>query len=187
MFDIILDQLAKDKVPTSPADKAWKSWGDETFAACLSIIPVQVLSPDFVKDRETIFPALKRPDIQTLRPSGLAEFQSRLSFLENEVLTSGTYIGGDKLSVADIHAIWSIRWALNDLGAKNEKQLGKDAFPKVWKLIESLPVPKPETLSSEDTIKTIKAASLWTQEKPVFKDDPLEISVGTPVTVESME
>ena len=92
-----------------------------------------------------------------------------------------------KLSVADIHVIWSIRWALNDLGAKKEPGLGKDDFPKVWKLIESLPEPKPETLSSEDAIETVKGADLFAGDVSIMKNDPLEIKAGTPVAIESME
>ena len=187
IFDIVLDKLAKKQLPTSPADKAWEAWGLETFKAALPLIPHELVTPDFVKDRETIFPMLKRPDFKTLRPSAVADLQSRLSFLENDVLASNPFIGGDKLSVADIHVIWSIRWALEDLGAKQEKQLSKDAFPKVWKLIEGLPLPKPEELSSENTIKAIKAAALWSKDKPVMSDDPLNISVGTPITIESAE
>lgn len=187
IFDVVVNQLAKDKVPTSPADKAWECYGYETFMAVLTLIPIDVLTPDFVKDRETIFPILARPDYKDLKPSGIAELQSRLSFLENEVLTTGTYIGGGKLSVADMHVIWGIRWVMNDLGVKNEKGLGKDAFPKVWKLIESLPEAKPETLSSEDAIKTIKGADVSAKDVGVQEGDPLGISSGTPVTIESMD
>jgi len=187
IIDVILDKLAKNELPRSTADKAWESWGYETFMSVLPLIPHAVLSPDFVKDRETIFPILKRPDFKELRPSGLADVQSRLSFLENQVLTSGTYIGGDKLSVADIHVIWGVRWVLNDLGLKKEPGFGKDALPKIWKLIESLPEAKPETLSSEDAIKTVKDASLSAKDTGIEQGDPLDIEAGTPVIVESMD
>ena len=92
----MLNNLAKDKVPTSTADKAWEAWGYELFLAVLTLIPHELLSPDFVKDRQTIFPIVARPDYKQMRPSGIAELQSRLSFMENEVLSKGPYIGGDK-------------------------------------------------------------------------------------------
>ena len=46
------------------------------------------------------------------------------------MLATKPFIGGERLSVADIHVIWGIRWVLNDLGAKQEKQLGKRGVPK---------------------------------------------------------
>lgn len=187
IYDIVLDKLGKYHVITSPADKAWETWGYETFMAILPLIPGDFLSDGFVKDRQTIFPIVKRPDLKELRPSAVAEFRSRLSFVENVLLAKNAYIGGKQLSIADTHVIWGIRWGLNDLGAKNEKGLGKEDFPKVWKLIESLPQPKPETLSSEDAIKAIKDAKLWAGEVSIMKDEPLGIESGTPVTIESME
>ena len=155
--------------------------------AILWLIPFEFLTPDFIKDRQTVFPLLKRPDYKTVRPSGVAELQSRLTFLENEVLKDGPYVGGDKLSVADIHVIWGIRWGLNDLGAKEEHGLGKDAFPKVWKLIESLPESKPETLSAEDAIEAIKNADYSVKAGNVAKDEPTGLSAGTFVSIESQE
>ena len=187
IIDLILDKVGKYHILTSPADKAWESWGYETFMAVLTLIPHDFLTPDFVKDRQTIFPIVTRPDYKELKPSGIAELQSRLSFVENVLLAKGPYVGGKQLSVADIHIIWGIRWVLNDLGAKNEKGLGKDDFPKIYKLIESLPESKPETLSSEEAIKTIKEAKLSAGDVSIMQGDPLGIEAGTSVTVESME
>ena len=151
------------------------------------MIPLEVLSKDFLKDREGIFPIIQRSDYASLRPSGVSEIQSRLAFLENEVLTNGTYIGGDKLSVADIHTIFGLRWGLNDLGAQKEAQLNRDAFPKVWKLIDSLPAAKPEVLSGEDTKSTIEKSEYSAEASGIAKDDPLGIKAGTSVSIESME
>lgn len=158
-----------------------------TFISGLFLIPQEFLSPDFVKDRETVFPVVKRPDYASTRGSGVSELQSRMSFLENEVLTKGTYINGDKLSVADIHVIWPMRWCLMDLNAKQEKQLGKEKFPKIWKMIESLPESKPEALDGEAAKKIILAAGQLKKSQGVIKDDPLGLDAGTEVTVESME
>lgn len=91
------------------------------------------------------------------------------------------------MGVADVHVIWGLRWALKDLGAEKEPGLGPDVFPKVWKLINSLPESKPETLSSEDALKAIKESELSAGNVSVEKDDPLGIAEGTPVTIESIE
>ena len=191
IFDVILNNFNKNKLPTSSLDRAWEAWGYDGFLNALLLIPIEVLSPDFLKDRSTInFPVIQRPDYKDLRPSGIAELQSRMTFIENELLTKGTFMNGDKLSVSDIHMIWGIRWALNGqtgLGAEGEKGVGKDAFPKVWKLIESLPGINPETLSSEDTIKTIKGAYYWAEDLGIMKDDPLGFEAGTAVIIDSVE
>ena len=95
-----------------------------------------------------------------------------MDWLEHTVLANGQFIGGSKLSVADIHAIWGLRWGLNamdsnppGLGAQKEPGLGKDSFPKVWRLIESLP------------------ANL----EGIMKDDPTGLKAGTQVTIDSLE
>ena len=191
IFDVILKTENKNSLATSPLDKAWEAWGYDGFLNALLLIPTQILSPDFLKDRSSInFPMIQRDDYAELRPSGIAELQSRMTFVENELLTKGTFMNGDKPSVSDIHMIWGIRWALDDqvgLGAKNDKGVGKDSFPKVWKLIESLPEANPETLSAEDTIKTITGADYTAKELGMMKDDPLGFEAGTPVKIDSVE
>ena len=161
-------------------------WGLQTFQDVLTLAPVKLLSDDFVKDRETVFPILKRPDYSQLRPSGIAELQSRMAFLENELI-KGTFVYGNEVAVTDMHVIFSIRWALNDLGAKEEKGLGKQDFPKVWKLIDSLPDVKPETISGDEAKKTILEADYWAPELGIQANDPLGLSKGTDVLIESLE
>ncbi|KAI6846898.1 hypothetical protein KC323_g9607, partial [Hortaea werneckii] len=65
---------------------------------------------------------------------------------------------------------------------------GKQDLPKTWKLIESLPEIKPEVVSSEETIKTIKSAS-YSANGPTstMANDPTGIQVGSAVTVESLD
>jgi len=190
IIDVVVSKLAKSgSITTSPADKAYEDWGNNAFQEALSLVPQQALTPNFVKDRETIFPILKRSDLKTLRPSALAGFQSRCRQVEDVFLANGgPFINGEKLSVADVQVIFGIRWAMNDLGAANDAGCGKDAFPKLWKMIESLPVAKPDVLSSEDTIKQIRSSS-YSADGPtgVMKDDPNGIAAGTQVRVESFE
>lgn len=156
---------------------------------------MKVLTPEFVKDRQTIFPLLTRPDLKTIRPSGLAQFQARLAEFEHQFLAASTpeapFIGGSKeIGLADIHAIWPIRWALNDLGAKGDTGVGKDVYPKVWRLLEKLPEtnPKPEKTVSGDEAKDLILGSQYTaKELGLAKDDAFGLEKGTEVTVESFE
>lgn len=188
IFDVVLNKLAKTQLPSTPADKAWETYGYEAFVAVLTLMPGAILdNKDFVKDRETIFPVITRSDFKTLRPSGLAELISRLSFIENELLAKSPFVAGEKLGVADLHVIFGIRWAMFDLGVQQEKGVGKDAFPKVWKLIESLPEVKAETIGSDEAINMIKGADLSARDVHVEKNDPTGIAMGTKVTIESSE
>ncbi|KJX99270.1 glutathione s-transferase like protein [Zymoseptoria brevis] len=177
-------------IPQSPADKAYQTWGDTVFNEVLGLIPQQILSPDFVKDRETVFPIVKRPDLATIRPSALAGFQSRLREIEEDFLgkSQGPFINGEKISMADVHVAWAVRWALNDLGAGKDKGCGKEDFPKVYRLIESLPDVKPEVLSAEEAHKAIRESE-YSASGPtsVMKDEALGLEAGTQVTIESFD
>lgn len=190
VIDITMSKLAKSgALTTSPHDKAYEDWGANAFQEVLGLVPQQALSPEFVKDRETIFPILKRPDLKTLRPSTLAGFRQRCKQVEDIFLANGgPFINGDKLSLADVHVIFGLRWAFNDLGAANDIGCGKDAFPKLWKMIDSLPPAKPEVLSTDDMLKQIRESG-YSADGPssVMKDDPYAIEAGTKVTIESFE
>jgi len=141
-----------------------------------------------VKDRVSIFPLLERSDLKTLPPSAVGELRSRMAYLEDVLLADSVFVGGERLSLADVHVIWPIRWALVDLKVKDRfAGVGKEEFPKVWKLIEGLPEAKGETLSSEDGLKRIREAQLSAGGVGVARDEPTGLKEGTQVTMESME
>ncbi|KAK3669383.1 hypothetical protein LTR78_010728 [Recurvomyces mirabilis] len=191
IIDVIMSSLAKNgALATSPADKAFEVMGNTIFREVLGLLDPDVLPKEFIQDRKTIFPVIARPDFKTMRPSTVAQIQSRYKQIEDTFFTtpSGPFPSGDKLSLSDIHILWSLRWGLTTLGAGKEPGCGKDAFPKIWKAIESLPEPKPEILSSEKTIEIIKKSG-YSAKGPtsVEKDDPLGFKEGTVLSVESSE
>lgn len=51
-------------------------------------------------------------------------------FLNNE---KGTWIAGEQCGLADIHAMWMMKWALKTIGMEERSGLGKEDFPKVYK------------------------------------------------------
>ncbi|KAK5137132.1 hypothetical protein LTR08_000637 [Meristemomyces frigidus] len=190
IIDVAMSTLVKSgSLETSAADKAFEDWGSNTFQESLGLVPQQALTSEFVKDRETIFPVLKRPDLKSLRPSTLAGFKSRCKQVETVFLAKGgPFINGEKLGVADVHVGFGLRWALNDLGVAQDAGCGKDAFPKLWKMIESLPAAKPEVLSSDEMLNQIKESG-YSADGPttLMKDDPYGLEVGTRVTIESFD
>lgn len=116
-----------------------------------------------------------------------------MDYLENRVLRDGPYIGGDKLSVADIHAIWGVRWDLHGadsqppgLGHQTESAVGRDKFPKVWKLIDSLPVTNGKLIDVKDAEKKIFGSRYSSDVKGVMEGEPTGIKAGTEVTVDSL-
>nr|POE78079.1 hypothetical protein CFP56_09720 [Quercus suber] len=189
IIDTILSTLGKGNVVTSPADKAFQDWGQSTFEEILEVVPTSFLSPEFVKDREHIFPLLKRPDFESLRPSGIAALVQRLRQVEDEFLVSpqGPYIAGQNLGVADLHVIFAIRWVLFNLGLKDEPIVSRQAFPKVWKLIDSLPEFKMPVLDGDKAVEIVKSSEYTAKDIGIISKDPLDISAGTNVTVENFD
>ena len=51
----VLTELDITHVARSKNDKAYEAFGNTVFQAALPLVPQAVLTPDFVKDRETIF------------------------------------------------------------------------------------------------------------------------------------
>jgi len=188
IIEIIQEHLGSLK--TSPADRAYEAFGDHTFQAGLSTIPPEILSPDFVKDREPIFPilAIGLDNFKTLGASGRSEFKASLDIIEKDFLANASpFIGGSKPALADIHLIWTVRWILNDLGVAKAPGFGKDAFPRIWKLIDSLPTESDDMISDEEAKKLILDSKPQGEGTAVPDDDALSIKANTKISVESAD
>ena len=101
------------------------------------------------------------------------------------------YFGGEGLVSAD-HTVSTAIELLHIPASTNvvcvtEPNLGKDKFPKVWNLIDSLPFPEPTTLSSEEALKKIESSLLSAAQEGVLPDDPTGLKVGQQVTIDSLE
>ena len=81
-----------------------------------------------------LIPAVfSRSDFGSLRPSALAEFKSVLDIVENNFLGSGKgWIGGDSLSVGDIHVGAVIKWVLETLGLNQISAFDKSEYPRIY-------------------------------------------------------
>jgi glutathione S-transferase len=138
-LDAVQSIFADKALPTCPSDPAYEALGYRSFWIALPLIPAGLITPEVAKDREDLFAIFGRPDFADLRPNGLAEFRSVVDMLENECLVPGPWIGGPKCSVADMHAIWVVKWAFQTLGIGSEPGFSKEDFPKVYAWIEGLP------------------------------------------------
>jgi glutathione S-transferase len=129
ILSAILSRLgASNKIATTPADKAYEVWGNETFRSVLPLLPPQATDSEaFVRDRESIFPIIgKREVLKSLEPVALAELRSRLRTVEEVFLADGPYIGGEKLSMADVHVVWVLRWVLQGMLLLGLEDLSRD-------------------------------------------------------------
>lgn len=128
IIDVILKQLGgKDKIKTSSADKAFETWGNETFKSVMPLLPAQAVEDKtFAKDRATIFPIIAKPELlKSLQPTALAELKSRLATVEEVFLADGPFVGGEEFSVADVHVIWVLRWVLTGMSEWKRCVLGR--------------------------------------------------------------
>jgi glutathione S-transferase len=188
----IVDELQRryGKLARSPADKAYETFGITTFAMSVNVIPVAAVTPEFKKDRETIFPALKRPDLADLRPSGLAAMRAQFQIVEREFLAGspGPVVGGaEKYSLADVHVGWVIAWALKTIGLEKEAGFSSEDLPRLYKWIDSFPKLQFEDLKQDDVWETILKAEYSAEEIGVNEKDPLGIKRGTTVSVENTD
>ena len=87
------------------------------------------------KDRSDLFSVFARDKYPTWRPGALAEFRQLLLMVENELLVDSEFINGREVSVADVHASWMIKWALQTIEVGKEKGFGEEDWPKVYRWI----------------------------------------------------
>ncbi|KAJ8117030.1 hypothetical protein OPT61_g1674 [Boeremia exigua] len=188
---LIIDELQSryNALPTSAADKAYEVFGVQVFASALNIIPTAALTPEFIQDRLTIFPALANPSYAELRPSGLAEMKAKFDIIEHSFLgsSSGPFIGGETFGLADLHAGWAVGWALKAIGLGQEPGFSEEDFPRIYQWVASWPKPEYTDISQEQLWDTIKDTAYTADDIGVDEKDPLGIKARTDVTVENSD
>jgi glutathione S-transferase len=171
----------------SPADPAYEAFGYRSFWICLPLVPTKLFSEEFLKDRAELFTVFNRPDYKELRPSALAEFRQLLDLVEDNFLGSGPWIGGEKCSIADIHASWMIKFTLQTLDVQSEPGFSADAFPKVHAWINGLPLHVPEKdaekIEASDAKQNILDAGYAAKDIGIIADDPTSMKAGEKVSV----
>lgn len=83
---------------------------------------------------------LSRPDFGTLRPSALGEFRAICDTVENEFLgQGGQWIGGQNVSLADVHVAWVFRWVVLVMELGKEPGFTEKEYPKFHKWLVNNP------------------------------------------------
>ncbi|KAF1923443.1 uncharacterized protein M421DRAFT_104431 [Didymella exigua CBS 183.55] len=172
---------------TTPADAAFDVFGTQLFASALRIVPAAALTPEFIKDRLSIFPALADPEYPALRPSGLAEMRARFDVIEREFLAPGPFIAGDSFGLADLHAGWAVGWSLRAIGLAQEPGFSEREFPRIHKWIAQWPTPTYTELGAEAVWDAVQGAAYTARDIGVDEADPLGLGAGTLVTVENSD
>lgn len=183
-----VQSIFKDKaLPTSPADNAYEALGYRAFWIALPLIPAGLITPEVARDREDLFAIVGRADFGELRPNALAEFRSLLDMLEGGSLIPGPWINGSKCSVADIHAVWVIKWVFQTLGIGSEPGFEREEFPNVYAWIEGLPTHneqnEAEKIGAEEAVKKLWGSEYAAAEIGVDPGDATGLQYGTVVNV----
>lgn len=55
IIDALVEMEAVVDVEQSKSDKAYEAWGNRLFQNVLGLVPEQAWTPEFMKDRETVF------------------------------------------------------------------------------------------------------------------------------------
>lgn len=179
------------RLEESPADHAYEAFGYRSFWVSLPLVPEKLRTEQLGKDRMDLFTVFARDDYPSLRPGALAEFKQLLSIVENDFLANSRFINGRKVSVADIHASWMIKWALETIETGKEPGFGPEDFPKVYKWIGGLKdhdeKNAPPTIEAEEAKKQLLGADYAAREIGIDSKDPMGLKKGQKVSVETSD
>ena len=107
-----------------------------SFWLTLPCLPTEFVTAELAKDRAALFPVFAREDFGILQESARSELRAFLQGAEEGFLHAqkdGPFIGGSSHSLADIHAIWMVKWWIETIGLAESTGFGKEEFPRIWK------------------------------------------------------
>jgi glutathione S-transferase len=138
-----------------------------------------------------LFTVFARDDYPSLRPGALAEFKHVLNIVENEFLANSQFINGRKVSVADVHASWMIKWALQTIETGAEPGFGEKDFPKVYKWIggfkDHTPENEPKHIEAGEAKRILLHSYYPAKDIGVDEKDPTGLKKGQKVSVETSD
>ncbi|KAL8243729.1 hypothetical protein R6Q59_009987 [Mikania micrantha] len=189
--DIFPDKI-KSSVAVTPADHAYESFGYRTFWSFLPLVPHHMNGKELQSDRKDLFAAFNHPNYASLHPSALAELRHFMELVEHDFLGHGKrYINGDQIGIADLHAMWMIKWALETealgIGFGKEKGFDKSDFPRVYAWIDGVPphddAHDAKKIDAADAKKQVLSSSYAAADIGVDEIDPTGLKKGQDVHV----
>ncbi|OCT45830.1 glutathione S-transferase [Cladophialophora carrionii] len=144
-------------------------------------------------------------DIETLkqgRAESLSHVRMYFNQMEHELLADGRQylLATKEPTLADVHAIWTFDWALQEKGHMFEylekEVIGEDQFPRTFAYVNrfrrSMAKKEeqngiPEALSSTDAVKRILASDFFEKEGTIDPRDPLKLRKGQLVEIWPVE
>ncbi|WPG99533.1 Hypothetical protein R9X50_00234900 [Acrodontium crateriforme] len=193
-MDAMQSLLGSQGLRKSPGDRAFEAWGYRSFWICLAVVPSKLVTKELATDRADLFEVFSRTDFADLRQNAFGELRSLFDTAENEFLTSeGSFIGGaNDCGMADIHAIWMIKWAVQTVGVSEEPQLGEKFYPRVWRWINSLQnhdgaIEKDQKISQEEAKAIIMGSQYAVPDIGFDANDPVGLKPGDAAAVEATD
>ena len=188
IFEAFREESKKLRETRSRDESAWEMWGYRSFWICLPLVPKDLNSKQLQEDRSSLFAVFSAQNYEELRPSALAELRTLLDVIENEVLGDGrTFIGGEDLGVADLHAMWMIKWALQTMGVNKEAGFGEEDWPRVFRWINGVKrhdeSGEPEKLEHDEAKRRLLGGQYAVKEIGVDETDPTGFKAGQRVSV----
>lgn len=196
LIDIVAEVFPDKALPTTRHDHAYEAYGYRNFWIILASLPVKFLTKDLITERKDLFPVFGKDNYAQLRPSTIAELRSFLQMIEHDFLSEATddapFIFGAKPGVADVHAIWIPRFAIETLNyAEDEKGFDKASLPKLHRWLSKFkahtPENEPEKLSAEEASKRILASQYAAKEIGVDETDSTGLKKGQKVFVQTSD
>ncbi|SMR47146.1 unnamed protein product [Zymoseptoria tritici ST99CH_3D1] len=188
-IQLLLEKSGKG-LKRSPADRSFEAWGYRSFWVALPCVPPEFNNAQLQNDRKDLFPLFGRKDYARLQTNAASEVRSLMDTVEHDFLAEGgPWIGGSECGLADIHAMWMIKWALFTLDMQKQSGMGRDEFPKLYKWVEGVPK-HDEDIEKNDKIDEEKAREIVLGSEYAMPDigidakDPLGYKAGEEVYVE---
>lgn len=195
-IDAVAEIFPEKALPTTKHDHAYEAYGYRNFWIILASLPVAFLSDELIKERKDLFPVFGKKNYAQLRPSTMSELKSFLNMIEYDFLAEATddapYIFGAKPGIADIHAAWIPKFALETLKYSTEEPgFDEKSLPKThrWlsKFTAQVPENEPEKLSPEDATKRLLESSYAAKEIGVDEKDLTGLKAGEKVYVQTSD
>ncbi|KAI8725245.1 GST N-terminal domain-containing protein [Fusarium sp. LHS14.1] len=165
----------------------------DMLATAMQLIPQDLpllKDPAYYRDRSDFLGSeFNASTMDANKPEALEELASDMGFLENGLLVDRRdWIAcTEKLSLADIEAIWPFHWITGLEGALPKGSFSPSVYPRVYDWIRRFQsavsaakkrVGDPVTLSGEEAASEIRAGSFCEPEKDVEASDAVVLEQG---------